>query len=128
VLKGHPEIAVLRIDVRGKDLSKAATEERGRVIVDFLVKGGIAASKLKVTGLGAGPNRVEMVVEARTKPKRAPIPQAAAAPEPTASVDLGATPEPEPAQPLPTVDVGDTASEPEPLPGDETTTPPAASK
>jgi len=109
VLKGHPEVAVLRIDVRGKDLSKEETEARGRAIVDFLVKGGIEASRLKVAGLGPGKTRVDFVVETRSKPKRAPMPtqpaqppQAPSPPEPTASVTLpasptGVQPAPEPA-------------------------------
>jgi hypothetical protein len=88
VLKGHPELAMVRIEVRGKDLSKEATEERGRVVLEALVKDGLDAQRLKVIGLGPGPNRVEVVVESRFKPKRAPMPAPmpapAASPEPAA--------------------------------------------
>jgi hypothetical protein len=75
-IKNHPEIAKIRIDVRGKDLSKEDTEERGQVLLQALVKRGVDAQKLKVGAQGSGPNRVELVIESRTKPRNLmPIPE-----------------------------------------------------
>jgi OOP family OmpA-OmpF porin len=75
VLKNHPEVAKVRIDVRGKDLTRESSEARAQVVLGALVKAGIAADRLKASGLGAGPNRVELVVEGRTRVLRAaPIP------------------------------------------------------
>ena len=75
-IKNHPELAKVRIDVRGKGLRKEETEERGQVVLQALVKHGVDAQKLKVSGLGEGPNRVELVIESRSKPARnlPPIP------------------------------------------------------
>jgi hypothetical protein len=76
VLKGHVEVAKVRIDVHGKDASKEVTQERGEAVLSALVKNGIDAQRLKVAGLGPGPNRVEFVIESRARPRRylAPIP------------------------------------------------------
>ena len=100
-ITNHPEIAKVRIDVRGKDLSKEETEARGQVLLQALVKRGVDAQKLKVAALGPGPNRVELVIEGRTKPRSVmPIPEVpveAAAPETTSS-------EAAPAEPAPAAD------------------------
>jgi hypothetical protein len=78
VLKGHIEVAKVRIDVHGKDASKEVTQERGEAVLSALVQNGIDAQRLKVAGLGPGPNRVEFVIESRARPRRylAPIPAA----------------------------------------------------
>jgi outer membrane protein OmpA-like peptidoglycan-associated protein len=84
VLKGHVEIAMVRIEVRGKDASVEVTRERGEAVRAALVKNGYPAGRLKVVGLGAGPNRVEFIIENREKPRRnsgpppAPVPAAGA--------------------------------------------------
>jgi hypothetical protein len=91
---------MVRINVRGKDLTKEESEERGRVVLQALVKHGVDAQKLKVSGLGSGPNRVELIVESRIKPVRnlAPIPtvnpaESAATPEaPAEATPAEATP------------------------------------
>jgi hypothetical protein len=73
VLKGHVEVAKVRIDVQGKDASKDATQERGEVVKNALVKNGIDPQRLKVAGLGPGPSRVEFIIESRFKPRRSPL-------------------------------------------------------
>jgi len=76
VLKGHVEVAKVRIDVHGKDATKEITQERGEAVLNALVRNGIDAQRLKVAGLGPGPNRVELIIESRAKPRRylRPIP------------------------------------------------------
>jgi hypothetical protein len=76
VLKNHPEVVKVRIDVHGKDVSKEVTQERGEVVLNALVRNGVDGQRLKVAGLGLGPNRVEFIVEGRAKPRRylAPFP------------------------------------------------------
>ena len=97
-IKNHPEIAKVRIDVRGKDASKEDSEERGRVVLQALVKHGVDAQKLKVAGLGAGPNRVEFVIESRSKPRSSmPIPEV-----PAGAAPAEATPGAAPSAPPPT--------------------------
>jgi len=74
VLKGHVEVDKIRIDVRGKDATKEVTQERGQAVVNALVKNGVDAKRLKVAGLGPGPNRVEFIIESRAKPRRYLVP------------------------------------------------------
>jgi OOP family OmpA-OmpF porin len=79
-IKNHPELAKVRIDVRGKNVTKEETEERGQLVLQALVKHGVDAQKLKVSGLGPGPNRVEFVIESRNKAVRNPVPIPTVAP------------------------------------------------
>ena len=81
VLKGHVEVAKVRIDVRGKDATKEVTQERAEVVLGALVKNGIDAQRLKAVGLGPGPNRVDFVIESRAKPRHnlPPVPSTAPA-------------------------------------------------
>ena len=86
VLKGHVEISMVRIEVRGKDASKEVTQERGEVVLAGLVKNGIDAKHLKVAGLGPGPNRVAFIIESRDKSRRN------ARPVPTVTPTAGSSP------------------------------------
>ena len=74
VLKAHGEVDKIRIDVRGKDATKEVTQERGQAVMNALVKNGVDGKRLKVSGLGAGPNRVEFIIESRAKPRRYLVP------------------------------------------------------
>jgi hypothetical protein len=99
VLAGHVEVNQVRIEVRGEDLSPEATQLRGEIVRDALVKQGIDPQRLRVVGLGKGKNRVELVIESRQERKRVPAVPAAppgeedAAPEAAAPAD--GTPEQE---------------------------------
>jgi hypothetical protein len=107
VLKGHVELSKVRIDVHGKDVSKEVTQERGEVVLNALVKNGVDAQLLKVSGLGPGPNRVEFIIESRAKPRHiAPIPSV---------VPADGTSEP----PAPEVAPAETPSAPDKVPADE---------
>jgi hypothetical protein len=88
VLKGHDEISMVRIEVRGKDASRELTQEQGELVRAGLVKNGYDAGRLKVVGLGAGPNRVDFIIESREQPRQNPRP--ASAPGPAAGAG-GAT-------------------------------------
>jgi len=97
VLAGHTEVAKVRIEVRGKEASREVTQERGEVVLAALVENGIDPSRLRVAGLGPGPNRVDFVIERRSEPRRslravpatAPDEGAAPAQPPRASGDQG---------------------------------------
>jgi hypothetical protein len=103
VLKGHVEVSMVRIEVRGKDASKEVTQERGEVVLAALVKNGVDAKRFKVAGLGSGPNRVEFIIESREPPRRnlRPVPVATpseaeeTAPAPPGVAPAEATPAPE---------------------------------
>jgi OOP family OmpA-OmpF porin len=85
VLKGHDEISMVRIEVHGKDASQEVTQEQGELVRAGLVKNGYDAGRLKVVGLGAGPNRVDFIIESREQPRRNPRPAAAPVPAAGAS-------------------------------------------
>ena len=98
VLKGHVEVSKVRIEVHGKDASREVTQERGEIVLAALVKNGIDAGRLKVAGLGSGPNRVDFFIESREPPRRNRRPVPAIAPAEGAA---GATSEAAPGSPAP---------------------------
>jgi hypothetical protein len=81
ILKGHTEIARLRIEVRAEGLGREETQRRADVVRDLLVDKGVETSRLTPVGAGAGPSRVEFIVDNTPAPKpEAPKP----APQPGA--------------------------------------------
>jgi OOP family OmpA-OmpF porin len=66
VLKGHREIAVLRIEARADGAASAHTQVRADVVLAYLVSKGISASRLKAVGAGGGGNRLDFIIESRT--------------------------------------------------------------
>ena len=85
VLQGHVEVAKVRIDVQGKDTTKEVTQERADAVLHALIRNGVDAQRLKATGLGPGPNRVEFIIESRAKPRRYLLPIPGVAPADGAS-------------------------------------------
>jgi 5,10-methenyltetrahydromethanopterin hydrogenase len=74
VLVANPELAKIRIDVRGEDLSKEVALECAQMMVSFLAKQGVDANRLKPSALMPGADRVDFVIETRLIPKPQPIP------------------------------------------------------
>jgi hypothetical protein len=74
VLIANPELAKIRIDVRGEEMSKDVALECAQMIVAFLMKQGVEPLRLKPSALLPGPNRVDIVIETRAMPKTQPIP------------------------------------------------------
>lgn len=72
-MKGHTEIALLRVEVYADGMSKADTQARANTIVKALVAKGVAESRLKAVGMGGG-NKVELLIEQKADPnqKKAP--------------------------------------------------------
>jgi hypothetical protein len=64
VMKGHPEIARLRIEVRTEGVPQVETQKRAETVRDFLISKGVDAARLDPVGLGAGPSRIDFTVEA----------------------------------------------------------------
>jgi hypothetical protein len=71
VLKGHPEIAQLRIDVQSEKLSAAEAKHRAELIRDALVAVGINAKRLVPNGKGEGGGglHVDFIIVEKTTPK-----------------------------------------------------------
>ncbi len=77
VLKGHPEIRRLTIEVTGEKLTKDTAQLRADAIRDAIVRNGIAPDRLVPVGVGPGPSSVEFHI-AEKAPPRSPSPSAAA--------------------------------------------------
>ncbi len=77
VLKGHPEIKKLRIEVRADGVSKQETQWRADLIRDVLVLKGIDTKRLVAAGAGTGGTSVSFTIaeKAVPKPALAPAPE-----------------------------------------------------
>jgi outer membrane protein OmpA-like peptidoglycan-associated protein len=71
VLKGHPEIAQLRIEVQNDGVSRDETQRRAELIRDAIVRRGIDASRLTPVGLGGGGARLSFIIAEKKLPKPA---------------------------------------------------------
>ncbi len=85
VLKGHPEIGKLRIEVKAEGVPKSETQKRADAVRDFLVSKGVAADRLEAVGMGAGGSRTDFIISATVVPAAngaapAPAPEGAAPP------------------------------------------------
>jgi outer membrane protein OmpA-like peptidoglycan-associated protein len=100
IMKGHPEIAKVRIEVHAEGISQAETQKRADSVRDFLVSKGVDGGRLLPVGGGPGPSRVDFLIDASAaKPATgAPTPPAApgAAPPASAAPSPAAAPHPAP--------------------------------
>jgi OmpA-OmpF porin, OOP family len=84
VLKGHPEIKKLRIEVRADGVVKEETQLRANAIRDTLVAKGVDTARLEPVGMGGGGSRVDFLIDATAAAPKAVQPvqpgQPAAAP------------------------------------------------
>ena len=71
VLKGHPEIAQLRIEVQTDGVSRDETQRRAELIRDAIVRRGVDASRLTPVGLGGGGSRLSFIIVEKKLPKPA---------------------------------------------------------
>src|SRR5579871_343432 len=76
VMKGHPEIAKLRIEVSAQGVTVADTQKRADVLRDFLVGKGVAATRIEAVGKGPGATRTDFIVAELAAPKPAAAPAA----------------------------------------------------
>jgi OOP family OmpA-OmpF porin len=92
VMKGHPEIAKLRIDVSVQGVPKLEAQKRAEAVRDFLVSKGVDAARLNPVGLGAASSRVEFTIETLTPAKPGPAAPLPPPPPSTPSAPPGAAP------------------------------------
>ena len=72
IMKGHPEIAKVRIDVHAEGVPQSETQKRADAVRDFLVGKGVDTKRLVPVGAGAGPSRVDFMIDAAAAKPAAP--------------------------------------------------------
>lgn len=65
VLKGHPEITKLRIEVHAEGVPKEESQRRAEMIRDILVRKGVDTARLTPVGTQAGAARVVFIIAER---------------------------------------------------------------
>jgi OmpA-OmpF porin, OOP family len=98
VMKGHPELAKLRVEVYAPGVPKAETQKRADALREFLIGKGVDGARIEAIGQGAGATRIDfnVTVGEPSKPGAAP----AAPPTPAAPAAKPASPAtPPPAPP-----------------------------
>jgi OOP family OmpA-OmpF porin len=72
LLRAHPELAKVRIDVQAEGATVEDTQARADLVKAALVQTGVNADRLTAVGKGPGPSKVELTVESRGEQKRTP--------------------------------------------------------
>jgi len=80
VLKGHPEILKLKIELYAPGVPKTETQKRADALRDFLVGKGVDAGRIEAVGMGAGAIRIDFTATIGEPPKATPASKGAAAP------------------------------------------------
>jgi OmpA-OmpF porin, OOP family len=85
VMRGHGELARVRVDVRADGVSEATLRGRAQAVIKVLSTHGVDGKRLKVGNVTTGSGRVQFIIENRTAPKnlRPPMPTVPS-PEPPA--------------------------------------------
>src|SRR5450631_2226741 len=96
VMKGHPEIVKLRIEVYAPGVPKAETQKRADALGDFLIGKGVDGGRIEAVGQGAGATRIDFNIKIGEPPK-----PGAATPPATPAPTTPAAPAPAPAAPAP---------------------------
>ncbi len=99
-MKGHPELAKVRIEVHADGITKEDTQKRAETVRDFLVGKGVATARLTPVGMGPGGTHVDFVVDGAAPPAAAAPPPAAGTPAPAPAPTSPKTPT-SPAPPAP---------------------------
>jgi OOP family OmpA-OmpF porin len=96
IMKGHPEIAKVRIEVHAEGVPQSDTQKRAEAVRDFLVTKGVDAGRLVPVGAGAGPSRVDFLIDKTAAKPAAPAAPGAPGAPPAAAPPPGAPPPPAP--------------------------------
>jgi OOP family OmpA-OmpF porin len=126
VLKGHPEIGKLRIEVKAEGVPKSETQRRADAVRDFLIGKGVEGDRLEAAGLGGGASRIDFVIAATVVPTPGGGAPATGAGAPAASPAAPAAAKPEAGKPNPARPTPPPAAPPLSTPPPSPPTPPGA--
>ena len=86
VMRGHTELARVRIDVRADGVTEATMRGRAQEVAKTLAAHCVDAKRLKLGNVSAGSSRVQFIIESRVTPKsfKMPFPATPQAPPPEA--------------------------------------------
>jgi OOP family OmpA-OmpF porin len=82
VMKGHPDIKKVRIEVRAEGVTKQETQARADALKAAIVARGVDAGRLEADGMGGGGARVDFLVIVAPPPPKAAAPADAETPPP----------------------------------------------
>ena len=87
VMRGHGELARVRIDVRAEGVAEATMRGRAQEVAKQLAAHGVDAKRLKQGNVSTGSGRVQFIIENRVALKviKPPMPGVPSAPEPPAA-------------------------------------------
>lgn len=71
LLKGHPELDPVRVEVTADNATEAATQSRADAVKAALVGHGVPERRIKAVGKGGGSSKIEFVVESVIDLKKA---------------------------------------------------------
>jgi len=96
VMRGHAELARVRIDVRADGVAEGTMRGRAQEVVKALVAHGVNTKRLKLGNVSAGSSRVQFIIESRVVPKSVKplFPGAPQAPSPEPLPPQAPPPEP----------------------------------
>ncbi|HXU02870.1 MAG TPA: thrombospondin type 3 repeat-containing protein, partial [Polyangia bacterium] len=72
IMKGHTEIPKIRIEVHAEGVPQTETQKRAEAVRDFLVGKGVDTARLVPVGAGAGPSKVEFLIDTSAAKPAAP--------------------------------------------------------
>jgi hypothetical protein len=102
LMKGHPEILKLRVEVYAPGVPKAETQKRADAVRDFLIGKGVDGGRVEAIGQGAGATRIDFNITTGEAPKPGAAPAPPATPAaPAAAPATPAAPAAKPATPAP---------------------------
>jgi hypothetical protein len=92
VMRGHTELARVRIDVRADGVTEGTMRGRAQEVVKALAAHGVDTKRLKLGNVSTGSSRVQFIIASRVAPKTIKAPFPGAPPTPATETAPAAAP------------------------------------